>query len=367
MRSWRDWRNDLLASPRFQAFAARSPLTRGITKRRARAAFDLAAGFVYTQILHACVELDLFEMLRAGPLSLDELATRMRLPRDGAERLLRAAVALRLIDARGPLRFGLGPHGAALLGNPGALSMVSHHRILYEDLADPVALFRGDGPPTRLSRFWAYARGGDRAGVSDAEASAYSALMTESQTLVRRDILDAISLRAARSLVDIGGGEGAFAAEAATRFPQLDAMVFDLPAVARRAQVRFEALGLAPRVSAQGGDFYADELPQGADVMTLVRVLHDHDDAAAQALLHKIQRALAPGGRLVIAEPMAGVKGAEAMGDAYFGVYLLAMGSGRPRPAEEISAMLRSAGFTRIRPVPTPRPMLVSILEANRP
>ncbi len=364
MRNWRDWRNDLLASPRFQAFAARFPLTRPITTRRAREAFDLAAGFVYTQILHACVELDLFEHLRAGPLPLGELAARMSLPLDGAERLLRAAVALKLIEARGAQRFGLGPHGAALLGNSGALSMVRHHRILYEDLADPVGLLRGDGPPTRLSRFWAYARGEDRAGVSDAEVSVYSALMTESQTLVRSDILDAISLKDARQLVDIGGGEGAFAAEAAKRWPQLNALVFDLPAVAARARSRFEQLGLAARATAKGGDFYRDELPAGADVMTLVRVLHDHDDSAAQALLQKIQRSLAPGGRLVIAEPMAGTKGAEAMGDAYFGIYLLAMGSGRPRPVEEILTMLHSAGFASARTVSTPRPMLVSVIVA---
>jgi demethylspheroidene O-methyltransferase len=143
-------------------------------------------------------------------------------------------------------------------------------------------------------------------------------------------------------------------------------MTFDLPAVARRAQARFESLGPAARATAVGGDFYSEELPAGADMVSLVRVLHDHDDAAAQALLQKIQRALAPGGRLVIAEPMAATAGAEAMGDAYFGIYLLAMGSGRPRPAEEILAMLKSAGFTKFRQIRTPRPMLVSVIEATK-
>jgi hypothetical protein len=39
--------------------------------------------------------------------------------------------------------------------------MVAHHALFYADLADladladPAALLRGDGPPTRLSRFWA--------------------------------------------------------------------------------------------------------------------------------------------------------------------------------------------------------------------
>jgi demethylspheroidene O-methyltransferase len=91
--------------------------------------------------------------------------------------------------------------------------------------------------------------------------------------------------------------------------------------------------------------FFRDALPPGYDCITLVRVLHDHDDAACLALLRAVRRALPPGGRLVIAEPMAGTPGALAMGDAYFGFYLWAMNAGRPRTAAEYGAMLKTAGF----------------------
>ena len=67
-------------------------------------------------------------------------------------------------------------------------------------------------------------------------------------------------------------------------------------------------------------------------------MLHDHDDAAALALLRAARAALPPDGTLLLAEPMAGTPGAEPMGDAYFGFYLLAMGSGRPRTAERAAA-----------------------------
>jgi demethylspheroidene O-methyltransferase len=82
-------------------------------------------------------------------------------------------------------------------------------------------------------------------------------------------------------------------------------------------------------------------------------------------LLRAIRAALAPGGKLVIAEPMSDTPGAQAMGDAYFGFYLLAMGSGRPRPASEIKAMLEKAGFNTVRSVRTPRPLLASMVEAT--
>ena len=55
------WRDRVLASPRFQAWAAAMPLTRPIARKRARALFDLCAGFVYSQVLVACVRRELHE------------------------------------------------------------------------------------------------------------------------------------------------------------------------------------------------------------------------------------------------------------------------------------------------------------------
>ncbi|HYN79780.1 MAG TPA: methyltransferase dimerization domain-containing protein, partial [Lamprocystis sp. (in: g-proteobacteria)] len=123
-RRWLALRNRLLASPRFQRWASGFPLTRPIARRRARSLFDLCAGFVYSQILFACIELDLFEHLAGGPVSLGELAKRMGLPETGALRLLKSAASLGLIERSGPDHFVLGELGAALRGNPGIAAMV---------------------------------------------------------------------------------------------------------------------------------------------------------------------------------------------------------------------------------------------------
>ena len=116
---WRNLRNRLIASPRFQRLAADFPLTRFVARRRARALFDLCAGFVYSQILAACVRLDLFARLADGPRSVGELAAGMELPRDSARRLLRAAAALSLVRPLPGDRYALDDLGAAMLGNPG--------------------------------------------------------------------------------------------------------------------------------------------------------------------------------------------------------------------------------------------------------
>jgi demethylspheroidene O-methyltransferase len=80
------------------------------------------------------------------------------------------------------------------------------------------------------------------------------------------------------------------------------------------------------------------------------------------ALLRRVREALVPGGMLVVAEPFAGVQGAEAVGDVYFAYYLRAMGRGRARRVDELRAMLQGAGFRRVRVRPTRYPVVAGII-----
>ena len=79
-------------------------------------------------------------------------------------------------------------------------------------------------------------------------------------------------------------------------------------------------MDIATRIEVVGGDFLSGRLPHGADLVSLIRVLHDHDDDAALALLRAIRSALPPDGALLIAEPMSGTPGSEPIGDALFRV-----------------------------------------------
>ena len=367
LNRWREsstsWRNALLADPRFQRFAVRFPLTRPIARRRARRLFDLVAGFTYSQTLFACLQTGLLEAIARQPLRVEDFAMEAGLPRDGAERLLRAAAALRLAQPLAGGRWTLGSDGAALRGNRGIAEMVAHHALLYADLADPAALLRRGGGGGQLSAYWHYA---ESAGTgAPAEVSGYSALMAASQPLIADQLIDAYPFRRHRRLLDIGGGEGAFLATVAERVPRLSLALFDLPAVADRARTRLTAAH-GDRVTVLEGDFLANALPPGYDLITLVRVLHDHGDATALALLRAVRAALPPGGRLLIAEPMACTPGAEPMGDAYFGWYLFAMGSGRPRTAGEIAELLRKAGFSSSSELCTEMPLTMRAVVASK-
>ena len=355
-QKWIGWRNTMLASSRFRSWAASFPLTRPIARRRAKAMFDINAGFIYSQIALAMVETGLIVRLADGPLASDEAARIAELPVAAADRLLKAAASIELAERLRDGRYMLGALGAALHGNRGIAEMIDHHRHLYADLADPVGLLRRGGGGGALASYWAYARADDPAASADGSVKAYSELMAASQAMVAEQVLAAYDFGRHRRLLDVGGGQGVFVRAVKAATPGLDVALFDLPAVAARAG----------DVATHGGNFFEDDLPMGYDLVSLVRIFHDHDDAPAMKLLHNIARSMARGGRLMIAEPMAATTGAETMGDGYFGLYLWAMGSGRPRTIAEIRVMLREAGFMKIREIRTDLPLITRVVIAQR-
>lgn len=353
----------LIASRGFQRWAARFPLTRGIVRREGEALFDILAGFTHSQVLMALVQLDVPQRLMDGPQSLDALALATGVPRPRMLILLRAGVALGLLKQKRRGRYALTRRGAALVGVPGLTQMIAHHDVLYRDLADPAAFFRGETTP-ELAGFWPYVFGGD---VPEAEAQTYSDLMAQSQLLVADDTLAAVSFDGVSRLMDVGGGTGAFLTAVGTAHAQPDLTLFDLPPVVPAATARFARAGLATRTQVIPGSFREGPLPQGADAISLIRVLYDHADETVTDLLAKCFDALPSGGRLIISEPMLGERAPSRAGDVYFALYTLAMQTGRARSRAEIAQLCAQAGFTQIKTPHASRPFVTSCITAQKP
>ena len=355
------WVTRLAASRKFQSWAAGMPLLSRFARREGEEIFDLIQGFVKSQLLSALVATGILRSLLDGPQDLRAI-TRIAsakvgqtLREDRVALLLKAGIAMGLLAPRKGTLFRLTRRGAALLGVPGLEAMISHHAVFYQDMSDPVALLTGN-VKTALADFWPYVFGG-----GDAEqASRYSDLMASSQTLVAEDTLRLVSFPARGRLIDVGGGTGAFARAVKAAKPNLSIAVFDLPEVLQNAP------NLGRDIAQVAGSFRDDPLPKGADIITLVRVLYDHQNDTVLELLTKVRRALPPGGRLVISEPMSGGNRPDPITDVYFAFYTLAMETGRTRSPQEIADLCRMAGLL---PKPirrAPRPYVTSVVEAVR-
>jgi demethylspheroidene O-methyltransferase len=364
-RPLQGWLLRLAASRRFQALAARVPLLRRIARAEGMALFDVVAGFVNSQTLMALVELRVFHRLQDGPATTAQMAAACGVPPARMQVLLQAGAGLGLLRRHRDGRFGLAVRGASLLAVPGLEAMVLHHRALYADLADPVAFWR-DGSDTQLARFWPYVFGA--AGAGDPQTTAtYSTLMAESQVLVAEDTLAMVSLKGVRRLLDVGGGTGTFLAAVGAAYPGMALDLFDLPVVMDGARARLAAAGVTNPVTLHKGSFRDDPLPIGADAISLVRVLYDHDDSTVAHLLRAVHAVLPPGGRLIVSEPMSGGQKPDRATDVYFSVYTLAMQTGRTRAPDEIKALLMAAGFVSPRIHVGFRPFVTSAVTVTRP
>jgi demethylspheroidene O-methyltransferase len=191
--------------------------------------------------------------------------------------------------------------------------------------------------------------------------------MSQSQMLVAEDTLRQVGLKGVRHLLDVGGGTGAFLEAAGHRYPDVLMTLFDLPQVVPAAEARFARAGMGQRTRIVAGSFRDDPLPKGADAVSLVRVLYDHQDETVAALLRAAFDALAPGGLLIVSEPMSGGDAPDRAGDIYFALYTMAMQTGRTRSATEIAALCDAAGFERVRSPRPARSFVTRVVTARKP
>lgn len=155
-----------------------------------------------------------------------------------------------------------------------------------------------------------------------------------------------------RRWLDVGGGDGTVAETLLKADPSLTCDIFNLPPVAGLVEDRARTAGLADRLGFVGGDFLAGPLPEGYDVLSFVRVLHDWPADVARTLLEKAWQALPPGGRLVICEEF---RTRERLAIQFFWTYFL-IGvdacTSRLREVEWYAEALRVLGFADVRVIP---------------
>jgi hypothetical protein len=155
----------------------------------------------------------------------------------------------------------------------------------------------------------------------------------------------------ARTVVDVGGGDGGLLAELLAGRPQLHGVLVELPEAAERARGLLAGAGVLSRVRIAAGSFF-DDVPAGGDLYVLRRVLHNWNDLNACRVLERVRAAMSAEARLVVIEdllpdgpdaPSAGVWGAPR--GRIVDLLMLVLMEGRDRTAQEYVTLLADSGF----------------------
>jgi ubiquinone/menaquinone biosynthesis C-methylase UbiE len=109
-------------------------------------------------------------------------------------------------------------------------------------------------------------------------------------------------LKGARRPLDVGGGSGAFSITLCQRFPALTATILDFPGVQTPTAAFVRDAGMSDRITFTPGDALMTEWPAGQDVVLLSYLLSAVSARGVDQLLARAFAALAPGGRIVMAD-----------------------------------------------------------------
>jgi 3-hydroxy-5-methyl-1-naphthoate 3-O-methyltransferase len=174
-------------------------------------------------------------------------------------------------------------------------------------------------------------------------------------------------LSGVRSLLDVGGGGGAYVLELSHRHPRLAAAVYDLPFVCDQTAKRVAAEGLGGRIAFHPGDFFADDLPRGYDALLLSSILRDWCPEQNLALLAKCFDALPSGGLLLVCELLVDDDNSGPRPAALMGMVMLIGTWGRAYTGAEYRSWLTRTGFTQISTVPLDAPGANAVVTARKP
>ena len=317
--------------------------------------YQMAVGHYISRALALVAQLGIADLLKDGPRSYDELAAATETHAPSLNRVLRLMASVGVFEEREGGRFALTALGECLCTGPGsvrAMMMLFGGRLIQESWSELEYCVRTGEPAFRKTApdadaFTAMSKDPEQAKIFD-EAMATTAPMTAAA------VAGAYDFSAFRTVVDVGGGNGAILTGILAAHPGVRGIVFDQPATAERAKEKIAAVGLSERCQVVGGDFFR-ELPR-ADAYVLKHVIHDWNDEKAIAILRNCRRAMERSGKVLILEgvyPPRIDRSLESRGAAANDVNMLVCTGGRQRSEAEFRSLYAAAGFNLARIIPT--------------
>ena len=316
--------------------------------------FQMVTGYYISRAIYVAATLGIADLLAHGPQPSSTLAKATGTHAESLSRVLRLLASVGVFTEQDDRCFALTPLGECLrTGVPGSMrsaailfagiTQEAWRDLLYSERTGEPAFHHVFG----MDSFSYMAQHPE-------EAANFDEAMADFTKGIAIAVAATYDFSQFGTIVDVGGGNGMFLEAVLKAHPTLRGVLFDMPHVAERAQQRIEAVGLAERCKAVGGDFFL-EVPSGGEAYILKHVIHDWGDARAVTILKNCHRAMGPQGKLLIVEgvyPSHIDQSDASRGAASNDVNMLVCTGGRQRSEAEFRSLYGAAGFTLTRIVP---------------
>jgi acetylserotonin N-methyltransferase len=311
---------------------------------------DLIDSFRRSKAMFAAVSLGVFDTLERAPAKAKTVASALQLASEPLERLLDACVAMKLLRRNGGL-YANEPVTTTYLCRASDRALVGY--ILYSnDILFPLWGHLEDaireGTPRWEQEFGTEGTIFDHFFRTNDAKRTFLHGMHGFGLLSSPKVVEAFDLSRFHRVLDLGGATGHLAIASCERYPQIRAIVFDLPEVIEIASDYINKSGpLSERVSLMAGDFFRDELPE-ADLIALGRILHDWPETKIGLLLKKIFHRLPSGGAILISEKLLDENKSGPATALLQSLNMLVCTEGKERTLNEYRQLLEDAGFQKV-------------------
>lgn len=316
---------------------------------------QLIVGYRISQAIFVAVKLGIPDVLKEEAKSSEDLAAETGGDRDALHRLLAVLANAGVLRETAPARFALTPMGA-LLRKDGAVrdSAILAAEVFWPAYSELLHTVRtGRSGVERAFGMPIY----DYLARNPEADAAYAAIMTAGTSTMAAALMSSYDFSSIGTVVDVGGGQGAFLTAILKAHPHLRGILFDRSAAVAGAHEALVAQHVAERCEVVAGDFF-EGLPADRDVYILKWVISEWADERAAVILKNCRRAMSGRGRVLVMEPL------DPASNALFNLNMLVTwNGGRVRSIAELTALFASAGLRVERIIPAQSQM--SIVEGR--
>ena len=327
-----------------------------------RIVIQLLGGMWAMQAAASAARLHIPDIIGDGAKTPEEVAAAAGTHPGATKRLLRGLASLGVFTRGDGDRYRLTDVGRFLRsGVPGSLREMfiaesdTVHWRSWERLDDAVKT--GDPRPQAVFGAPAF----DYYSKHPDEGARFGEAMETVTRFASQAVLEAYDFSGARTVMDVGGGNGSMTIAILERIPNVRGLVVDLPYIEGPAKERIRAAGFESRARFEPVNFF-ERVPEGADVHLLKFILHDWNDEESVRILKNCRASIAKEGRVVLVEMVV----PEQIQPDFVHVMdlnMLVMTGGMERTAKEYETLFAKSGFRLSRVVPTASPF--SVIEAR--
>ncbi len=249
---------------------------------------EMMNGFRPACVIGAAAELDVWTSLGGQSLSAEQLAEKLHADLRATTNLLDALAALGLLEKR-DARYSVPSdlRGWLVEESPEAiLPMLRHAMAILRTWSQLAWVAKSGMPAPRVPSI----RG------PEADRASFIAAMHVVSGPTADELVQQLGPPKFHHLLDVGGASGTWTLAFLRAVPAATATIFDLPDAIEQARRRLAGTEFADRVTLAAGDFYADDLPAGADFAWVSAICHQHSRRHNRELFAKVFCALRPAG-----------------------------------------------------------------------